>query len=206
MWISPKCRDQKCIFAKKKKNPKRVWIFSKTQPEPRPDLVIYIVTKIPSYIYIYIYIVKNPKLFYSSPHFSSHLRFSSLQLNLTHTISSFTHCLTRLPLLLHLSALSLTRPQAHKLPPPHSSLLSQLHFVLAVTDLALSHCPLPLSSSSPMATSVIRPHSTSFSIFFLVKFALIMWVCVCVYDFWKGKMKIIDLKFVFGLWFWKGKS
>ena len=47
-----------------------------------------------------------------------------------------------------------------------SFLLSQLCFILAVTDLALSHSPLPLSSSSLMAISVTRPHSTSFSIFF----------------------------------------
>ena len=53
-----------------------------------------------------------------------------------------------------------SRSQALSVSPIPSSLLSQLRFVLAVTDLALSHNPMPLSSSSPMAISVTWPHFT----------------------------------------------
>ena len=197
-------------FIKKTQNP--------TQITPG---YIYIITKLPSHIYI----VKNPKLFYSSPRFNSHLCLSLFisQLSHTHGHKPTTHTTTSPQAdwaVKHKhSPLPLSSSSRHRCTgfTPHSrrigSLLSQLRFVLAVADLTLSHSPLPLSSSSPMATSVTRPHSTSFSIFFLflffwVQFASIMWVCVClcVYDFWKGNMKTIDLKFVFGLWFWKGKS
>ena len=126
----------------KEKNLNRVRVgfgfYYKTR-NPARNSVIYIITKIPSYIYIVI----NPNISHSSFHFSIQLpHLSSLQLtpsplissahNLTagptalplsaalaltavpSCFSSLTHCLTRPLLPLHLSVLSLTRPQAHK--------------------------------------------------------------------------------------------
>ena len=131
----------------KEKNLNRVRVgfgfYYKTR-NPARNSVIYIITKIPSYIYIVI----NPNISHSSFHFSIQLpRLSSLQLtppplislltisltpNLTagptalplsaalaliavpSCFSSLTHCLTRPLLPLHLSVLSLTWPQAHK--------------------------------------------------------------------------------------------
>ena len=125
-----------------------VRVFSKTQPEPGFNPVIYIVI--------------NPKIFYSSFHFSSHLHLSSLQLTISLTLnltvgptaqpriaalaltavpsylSSLTHCLTRSPLLLHLSTLSLTRPQAHNQSSTGTTLYS-FNFV-SYSPSPISHC------------------------------------------------------------------
>ena len=106
-------------------------------------------------------------------------------------LSPFTHSLTW-PQAHKQSNTSSRRRQSHTIATrsqAYNSLLSQLHFVLTVTDLTLSHSPLPLSSSSPMAS---RPRFTSISIFFS---GLNSSQCEFVFVILKGK--IIDLAFVF---------
>ena len=77
------------FFYLKKKNPKRVWVLIKTRPYPTPpNPIIYLSTKIPSYIYLVI----NPSIsyhftFFSCPTFLS-LSFSLSSPTLNHSLSS----------------------------------------------------------------------------------------------------------------------
>ena len=144
--------------------------------------------------YPHIYIVINPKIFYSSFHFSlqpytshftlrpslissahhSHSLTISLTLNLTAgptaqplTASPSSQCRPKLSQLSHslshttaspsssLSSLTHTATSPQVVKHRHNSLLSQLYFIIAVADLALSHNPLHISSSSLMAS---QPH------------------------------------------------
>ena len=172
--------------------------WTRTQLDP----VIYIVTKIP------LYIVINPKSFYSSFHFSSRLCLSSLQLTislilnltadptaqpLTVVPSSLTQCLTWPPLPLHLSALLLTWPQAHK----QSSTGITLYSLNSISSLSspISHCRTALCPSNlPHPRSHSLACSTSFSTFFLFSFFpssvhlnhVSLCLCLCLW-FWKEK-------------------
>ena len=102
--VLPGLIKNKVKFGFKKEKPEagssRVWVFTKTQLEPRPGLTqliyiyiyICIVAKIPSYIYIYIV---NPTSPYTHNHFNSlaatHLSLFSSPFLHTHSQSYRRH-------------------------------------------------------------------------------------------------------------------
>ena len=188
-----------------KKPPKRVRVgFGFYQKTWNP--VIYIVTKIPSYIYIVI----NPNISYSSFHFSIQLTppplFSSAYTSASHFFNSQSHSLPISPLaqLPYLSSPPSLSPSSKAIL-TLSLTVSHGRFSLFISQLSHSHSHKPISSQAQpqlrfvLAVVVLTPPRPPFFFFsfFWVQFISNSQSCEFVFVFVILKGKIIDLKFVF---------
>ena len=168
----------------------RVGFLWKSGPNPGPDLVIYITTKIPSYIYIYIAINPNISLLhFISAHLqpASHLYHSHSQISISLTLNL---TFGQLP--------NLSSPV--QLSPPSQAFIAVLRSV-NVTVYHRSRFVLFCLGSLWFGTfGIVREFGFFFFFFFLrIWFGFVIFVLgfVFVFVFVILKVKIKNLKFLY---------